>query len=57
MKVHLLHTIDKGLSGTLREAIGQLGVTVVRDDCFNPRDGFAGNQGPAGWHTYVDRNG
>ena len=57
MEVYLLYVIDKCLSDIFRETIGQPDVTLVRDECFDPGDGFVWNQASESRHTDVDKDG
>ena len=41
---HLMHNIDKELSGVFREVIGQFGSILVRGDRFDLRNDFVRNQ-------------
>ena len=45
---HLMYSIDKGLGGVFREAIGQSGPIFVRGELLNPRNDFVRNQASVG---------
>ena len=57
VETHLLYSINKGLSGFLGQVIGQLGLVLVRDNCFNPRAGLTQNEASGSRHGDVDRGG